>query len=283
MKGLERLRSFSVVITAGLAFSALMGLLNFLTGARLDFSIFYLIPVAFVSWFAGQKPGYLVSLVCVVLWFSFDHMILSDVHAFDGFNAVVRFLVLGLVGFLLSKLKAMWEKEKELARLDPLTGIANSRHFFELAGWEINRARRYIRPLTLAYFDLDNFKSVNDRHGHMAGDDLLGIVAQTAQSHVRKTDIVARLGGDEFGILLPETGQKSAEKVIAKVREELLASMQDHGWPVTFSFGVVTFASPPESVDEMIDKADALMYAAKHNGKNQVRQIVLGDRVPFSK
>jgi len=171
-------------------------------------------------------------------------------------------------------LKNGLEREKALARTDSLTQIANRRAFYELASTEINRAHRYKRPFTIVSMDLDNFKIVNDRFGHKIGDTLLCSVANTIQKNIRATDVVARLGGDEFTVLLPEIGAESARVVAHKLQKELLDTMQTNEWPVTFSMGVVTFNSAPATVDEMLKKADTLMYSAKQSGKNIIKQEV---------
>jgi len=119
---------------------------------------------------------------------------------------------------------------------------------------------------------------VNDCFGHTTGDILLRLVACTLQQNVRVTDTVARLGGDEFAILLPETGRDVAEVIMQKVQKINLDIMQRHGWPVTLSIGVVTFMSPPSTVDETLRISDQLMYDAKNNGKNNIRYDVLGTR-----
>jgi diguanylate cyclase (GGDEF)-like protein len=126
--------------------------------------------------------------------------------------------------------------------------------------------------------DLDNFKIVNDCFGHSTGDILLRLVAHTIQQNIRVTDTVARLGGDEFAILLPETGRNVAEAILQKVQKINLEIMRRHGWPVTLSIGVVTFTSPPSTVDETLRISDQLMYSAKNNGKNSIQYEVFGKR-----
>jgi diguanylate cyclase (GGDEF)-like protein len=162
------------------------------------------------------------------------------------------------------------------ARRDPLAGISNRRHFFELAGTEMVRAQRYKRPFTVAYKDLDNFKAVSDQYGHDVGDVLLGLVSKIMSRNIRSTDTVARLGGDEFALPLPEADVQSAGQVTQKLHKQLLAAMQKKRWPVTFSVGVVTFLTPPSSVDDMIKVVDALMYEAKNSGKDQIKYKVVG-------
>ncbi len=168
------------------------------------------------------------------------------------------------------KLQAALEAEKSMSRIDFLTNIPNRRTFYEAVESEAHRSRRYRRPMTLAYIDIDNFKSVNDICGHAAGDDLLKLVATTIQSAIRRTDTVARLGGDEFVLLLPETSSEAAAIVVAKLQPLLQEEARRHSWPVSFSVGVVTFMTPLESVDHMIKRADELMYEVKRSGKSAV-------------
>lgn len=162
------------------------------------------------------------------------------------------------------------ENEKNLSRLDFLTQVSNRRAFSEILQIEAARSRRYKRPLTLAYIDLDNLEQVNDHLGHETGDKLLCLVAQTIVANIRVTDTVSRLGGDEFALLLPETGKDAAYEVITKLRRLLLETLQARQWLVTLSIGLATFASPGESVHQLVKAADDLMYSAKSPGKNRV-------------
>jgi diguanylate cyclase (GGDEF)-like protein len=183
-----------------------------------------------------------------------------------------------ILTYILSTLKNTLRQEKEYSRIDFLTGIRNRRYFIELLNMEINRARRYEHPFTVVCIDLDNFKTVNDCFGHSTGDILLRLVACAIQQNIRVTDTVARLGGDEFAILLPETGRDVAEVILQRVQKINLDIMRRHGWPVTLSIGVVTFTSPPSTVDETLRISDQLMYSAKNNGKNSIQYEVFGTR-----
>ena len=107
-------------------------------------------------------------------------------------------------------------------------------------------------------------------------DALLRSVANTLDENIRTTDIVARLGGDEFAILLPETGPEPAEVITHKIQKINLDTMEKNEWPVTFSIGVVTFVSPPSTVDEMLKISDGVMYSAKKNGKNEIKYEMFG-------
>ena len=193
-------------------------------------------------------------------------------------NGVVRLGSLFILTFIPAEFKTALKQEKEFSRIDFLTGIRNRRHFIELVNTEINRARRYGHPFTMVCIDLDNFKAVNDCFGHSTGDILLRLVACTIQENIRVTDTVARLGGDEFAILLPETGRNVAETILRKVQKINLDIMQRHRWPVTLSIRVVTFKSPPSSVDETLRISDQFMYTVRNSSKNSVRYEVFGTR-----
>jgi diguanylate cyclase (GGDEF)-like protein len=179
-----------------------------------------------------------------------------------------------VVSITLSKLKQALRHEKELARTDTLTTIANRRAFFEIAGNELSRMNRYKRPFTIAYLDLDDFKLVNDQLGHEAGDDLLRRVAIAIGSTIRSSDLIARVGGDEFAILLPETNEDQARSVMVKINASLQETLKKHDPTTTYSIGVVTYVRPPSTVDDMLKKADHMMYAAKREGKNGIRYLV---------
>lgn len=185
-----------------------------------------------------------------------------------AWNMLVRLVVFLIFNSIISALRIALAHEHDLARKDPLTGIANRRYFYEQAGFAIAGLRRHGRPFTFAYLDVDNFKAVNDRLGHEAGGFLLRQIASTLDGGTRTLDLAARLGGDEFGILFSDTNVSSAEIVVKKLRDSLTAVMRTGGWPVTFSIGLMTFIDPPDSVNEMMAKADAIMYDVKLGGKD---------------
>ena len=164
---------------------------------------------------------------------------------------------------------------QQLARIDPLTGAGNRHSFYELAAIERNKAQRSGRPITVAYLDVDNLKEVNDKLGQPIGDTVLVTVAMLLQDGIRGTDVTARLGGDEFAILMPESPADAAQVMMVRVQKLLLEAMQKNDWPVTFSIGMVTFNKVPASPEEMIHKADQLMYAVKTGGKNALKAEVV--------
>lgn len=264
-------------VAAGLFFVAGIGAADFATGRELAFSLFYLIPVVLVTWFSGKKTGLVICLASAVTWFAAD-MLAGQSYSqpvIRYWNAAVRLAFFVVVTVLLPALKELG-REKEMSRTDYLTGIANRRFFFEVAQREIDRSQRYKHPFTIAYIDLDDFKSVNDRLGHKVGDNLLCAVVDQARQYLRKTDTIARLGGDEFVLLLPETDQAAAQIIVSRIRLALLDEMQLNKWPVTFSIGVLTCYQAQITTDEMVKKADELMYSVKKHGKNAVAYEIFG-------
>jgi diguanylate cyclase (GGDEF)-like protein len=131
---------------------------------------------------------------------------------------------------------------------------------------EVNR-----RPYTMVYIDLDNFKTVNDTLGHATGDLVLKSVVDTIQHQIRSRDYLARLGGDEFAILLTDLDQENAKIIIDRLQLALLERMRIKEWKVTFSIGVLTVLTLPESVDVLVSLADSLMYQVKDKGKDAVQ------------
>jgi diguanylate cyclase (GGDEF)-like protein len=267
----------ALLVAAGLVSVALIAAVD--RAARpmgVTFGIFYLIPAAACAWWGGFAPGILLAIAGSTAWHMVEMVEGPPIGAVAGvWNAVVRFGTLALVCSLVSRPHAGVLRERMLARTDPLTGAANARTFYELAAAEADRARRASRPLTLAYLDLDNFKLLNDRFGHAAGDSALLHVVRTVQQNLRSSDLLARLGGDEFALMLPELGAEGAVSLFARLQGVLAEEMALCGWPVTLSVGAVTFLRPAWDVDVMIQQVDALMYSAKRKGKGRMEHAVI--------
>jgi diguanylate cyclase (GGDEF)-like protein len=155
------------------------------------------------------------------------------------------------------------------AELDPLTGLANRGRFWELLEHEVTRAARYGRALSLVLFDIDGLKRVNDRHGHLAGDEALLTTARLVRERSRASDTAARYGGDELVLVLPETPPAGALLVAEKIRASIEANGPE-ATRVTVSAGVASAPGDGQSAREIVAVADARLYAAKAAGKNRV-------------
>ncbi|MBI3792368.1 MAG: GGDEF domain-containing protein [Gemmatimonadetes bacterium] len=275
-------------VTAGMTgIVAGLGWLDHVFGTRAGLSVLYPVPVAIAAWAAGRQNGLLVAATAMLAWLLADlasgaSLAFSSVATQQLLGHVVLCVIVALTVSALRRtlnaLEAALERERTIARHDPLTGLVNSRAFRGIIDAELTRASRTGAPLTLAYLDADGFKGVNDTLGHSEGDRVLRAVAVTLLHVLRRTDTVARLGGDEFAILMPETSRDDAIVALAKARDALARAMAADGWPVTFSVGAVvagalgTPAGTFPLADSLIAEADAAMFTAKRRG---------GDRVAF--
>jgi diguanylate cyclase (GGDEF)-like protein/PAS domain S-box-containing protein len=180
----------------------------------------------------------------------------------DGRLMVVELLVAEL-GAALER-RRLLEQLRDLARTDPLTGLANRRLWDERLAVELSRAARYGRPLCLAAIDLDRFKPYNDKYGHAAGDELLKAATQAWGGVLRGADLLARLGGDEFALLLPDCDVACAQGIVGRLQAVT------PGADVGCSAGLVRWEAG-ESADAVIARADAALYAAKADGRGGIR------------
>jgi diguanylate cyclase (GGDEF)-like protein len=160
-----------------------------------------------------------------------------------------------------------------LADIDSLTGLQNQRCFHEFLAREIARARRYERRLSLMVFDLDDFKSVNDRLGHLNGDVVLAEVADRIRRVVRSADIACRVGGDEFAVIMPETGLEDAEHLANRIGRTVAERPLGQGAKMFVSAGVAELRDPDEG-NSLFERADEALYRAKQAGK--ARTIAAG-------
>ncbi|HKC41400.1 MAG TPA: GGDEF domain-containing protein [Gemmatimonadales bacterium] len=163
--------------------------------------------------------------------------------------------IAALIGVTLALRKSL-ERERRLARTDVVTGVRTARAFYEAAAAEIERARRYQHPFSVAAVHL----------GHRVPDELLRATAVALRLALRATDFIARLGRDEFVVLLPETSAPAARVVLEKLRAGLSDTRSSDGRPVVVTIGGVTFVDPPTSVDEIVRGADERITEAKTTG-----------------
>lgn len=250
-----------------------IGYIDYVTGSAFSLSIFYLIPVFGVAWFKGAKRALVISAVSAAAWLIGDIpakvFYIQPINQIWNAGAVFVFYV--LVSLLVGLLHEGLTREAHLGRTDFLTKLANAKAFVEGAETEIRRAKRYKLPMSVAYIDLDDFKTVNDTLGHSKGDKLLIEVGSTIIKNIRETDLAARIGGDEFSILFPETIGTQAETVADKLQVKLDELFRENGWPVGASIGVADFPEPPESVDQILENADKRMFAVKQLRKDAAK------------
>jgi diguanylate cyclase (GGDEF)-like protein len=168
------------------------------------------------------------------------------------------------------------DRLKDLASHDELTRSYNRRHFLEMCENEITRARRYSRPLSILFLDIDFFKKVNDNFGHAAGDDALIAVSEICKNNLRQTDIFGRYGGEEFAALLPETQPDKSVEIAERLRGKIEGMQFFHDGKkidLTVSIGVAGINEVKnESIDSLLKNADKALYHAKASGRNRVHR-----------
>lgn len=253
-----------------------MAIADYLTGYAIVVSVFYLVPIFLAVWLLKKNVAFLIAIITGIVDVSVSSIgMMGTAHpAIFLWNTITKVIFYLAVAYTIEQSKDTLERERALSRLDPLTGLLNSRAFFEAGNIEISRSHRYKHPFSLAYIDVDNFKFINDTLGHSAGDDLLRELAKKIRQHIRTSDVAARIGGDEFAILFPETDAKPSTDAIDRIRAGLI-NLKHGVKAITFSVGVVTCDTLSCAFDEVVRTADGFMYSAKKGGKNAVKSGVL--------
>jgi diguanylate cyclase (GGDEF)-like protein len=251
--------------------------LNSHSPADVRLGILYIVPVLLVTWREGLTWGIAFAAATGVLRYvtGLEQMPPDTALAVRLANEAAFLLVLGVAMAGLAQLQRTQTELERLAAQDELTGALNARAFAERLAQELDRNRRYNHPLALLYLDLDDFKAVNDRHGHQTGDAVLRLVADATRRAVRQADIVGRLGGDEFAVLMPETEGRVAEAAATRLASGIRTVFR--GTPsVTASIGLVSSVNAATTgAEELLRRADQAMYEAKRAGKDRVVQVAM--------
>lgn len=250
--------------------------INVTTPPAARLGVLYVIPVLLVTWTDGLAWGIVFGIASIALreTVAWDQMPVNTPLQWRIGNAAAYVLVVAVAMAGLQRLRRSQAQLALLVTQDTLTNVLNARAFAQRVGQELERNRRYPRPLALIYMDLDNFKVINDTHGHQTGDAVLRLVADAMRTSVRTSDVVGRLGGDEFGVLMPETDAPLADAAAKR----LVASLRNvfKGTPsVTASIGVVSCTATDASTDDLLRRADQAMYDAKKAGKDRVVQVAI--------
>lgn len=197
------------------------------------------------------------------------------VNSMIAFATPFLAIVFGFTYVLLRRWQIREKQIRALAVTDPLTGLDNRRALFDQFSYELARSRRSGSPVSVCVMDLDHFKQINDRYGHVVGDQVLLMVAEVLRDCLRETDRIGRIGGEEFMLLMPETDQQGAQKVIERCRQRLNDTpVEVEGqapFHISASFGV-TCAGPGDTLGEeqLFTRADQALYQAKEAGRNRM-------------
>jgi diguanylate cyclase (GGDEF)-like protein len=196
--------------------------------------------------------------------------------------ALIAPMMSGISFHLVLQLERAHERLRELTNSDPLTGSYNRRYFMEKLRAELERADRYGTPFSVAFVDIDDFKKINDRYGHLGGDEVLKGVAEACLAHVRQIDVFARIGGEEFAVLLPQTAGDDARQLMERLRAcvaKLRVDVADAAVCVTVSIGLASHTGQIREINALMRLADEALYQAKRQGKNQVVSQAASDLV----
>jgi diguanylate cyclase (GGDEF)-like protein len=269
-----RSRVFVAAPALGLV-TALLGWFDVVTGPEYGFSLVYIAPIVTGGWYYGRRIGAVLAVEAAFCWILAD---LSTTHhslpanVWNGFTRLAIYLGVGIGAAAMAadreRLRVLLQHELEHARTDALTGLENGRAFRDNAARDLARARRDQVHVTLVYLDIDNFKWVNDRHGHHTGDAVLAQIAQLLRATLREGDRAARLGGDEFALLLWGADAQAAGRVAARVIDGVKElGLTFPGSRLGASAGLASAEPGREAVGDLLQAADHAMYQVKRSGK----------------
>ena len=237
------------------------------------------IPGVFIL--LGKKTGWYITFA-TIFWLTIANTYLSRPYSQPAIaTSIVAMLYLGVFFHVYSnrsisyftRMRECNVKLAELATHDPLTGVLNARAYYAQCDQYICRTSRRTAGYSVLFIDLDHFKSVNDNHGHAAGDTVLKTVAESLRANIRRSDILGRIGGEEFAIFLPDTNTVDASQVAETIRVAIEASMPNIGertLKITASIGVAGSTETTQSMLHIQQQADQAMYKAKSQGRNRV-------------
>ncbi len=270
------------IVTGGLWMLVLLGRPDAAVNSRILFEAYFL-AVGFCALRYDWRLALLTGLTAAAQYLSL--VIFADTRwdinamaspAYGGFTwgmqygrLVVLMAVTLLVCFVI--VRSTYLRRQSLT--DVLTGLHNRGYFEERAREEMDRARRYVRPLAVAVLDIDHFKQINDTHGHAQGDQALKVIAQELQHCIRSTDLLARVGGEEFVLLFPETHREEIHFRLEAIRERISRTKFPVGnttTQLTASLGVACYPEDGKDIRGLLDLADERMFQAKREGRNRV-------------
>lgn len=280
------LARFNTILTA-----VLISIITVCTGNP-AYSFLLLIPIFHNLFSSGIKFSWGIFTVSTIImtgldltgWFKNDFLIVNK--NIIQFNAFINIMIIGLIGYLGIILSSQSRHHSHKASLfhnmattDALTGLMNRREFNRRITEEIIRTKRHKSLLSLALFDIDFFKKINDTYGHPAGDDLLKELGKLISMNIRGCDIAARYGGEEFALILPETTQIEAYELLERLRimiENHIFYVSYTQIKTTVSIGIAQYNSMDSCVADLCERTDKALYSAKNNGRNRVEIAAFG-------
>jgi diguanylate cyclase (GGDEF)-like protein len=243
-----------------------------LAGTYYSLDVFYCLPVIQATRIGvirslrrtDTQTSTVIGIISAVAWSTAEAAVIWPAYPLNAFamNIFSRSVTFTVLGRVVAKL---W-KEREHSRKDTLTNLANRLEFSERFATEQYRSERSKTPFSLLRIDIDNFKILNDDHGHHIGDEALKAVSLILRNNSRSVDTIARLGGDEFVLLFPETDEYVCGVLANRIKEASERIFQEEGWSISLSIGFATSTGRAKSADEILLEADENMHSIK-NGK----------------
>lgn len=184
-----------------------------------------------------------------------------------------RFQILAQQFLIMIKRAFLYKNIQELAIMDGLTQVFSRRHFLERFKEELKRSRKFKHSFSFLMIDIDKFKKINDKYGHLVGDAILREVSRAVKDNVRQIDFVGRYGGEELSVVLPETDKEQAILAAERIRQAIESKeikVYDEALKITVSIGLATFSEDAEESNLIIEAADKALYLAKKEGRNKV-------------
>jgi len=270
LRSLSRIRVSLLLILS----AASLGVANYLVQpSGIHLNPLFVLPVCLAVWHTSFRAALAVAAISAMTSVASDIEIsfsaLQDVMG----NIAIHTVSVAIIAVTVWRFRASYEEQRFLARHDGVTGILNRQTFEHEAQAMLRVACRQGWPMLLVYLDLDGFKSINDRHGHEAGDNVLRRFGMEGRMGLRRDDCFGRMGGDEFAVLMKLPSMDEGQQVANKLHRRFSAALADTGHEVTCSMGALTILPDVEGIhmDELMRNADRLMYAAKRGGKNGIR------------
>lgn len=267
---------YSVVV----GLTAFICWLDFVTPTYLVITGLYFLPIFLAAWYCDRNILIAVFGAATLVNLDMTAQLVAP-HAPLWQSALAYasvIIVFAAFALQMRYLKTAFRSLRLESRTDALTGLKNRRGFFEAVETELIRNARSSRCLTLALVDIDNFKYVNDTHGHARGDALLVAVGRCISATLREVDCVGRIGGDEFAILLAETDVQEARQILERLQKRLRPVLRSCHRAVSASMGAVVLASGQElSVDQLLERADGAMYSVKQGMKDGLALVEAGN------
>lgn len=275
----------SLALLALALFSLAFGLETLASGSEVSLSIFYLLPIALVSWVFGRAAGITVALACAGVGLMVDPRLgAEDSYVLVAYwNALIRFGLFAVAVLAVAEhhtrrlaVAAARKTARQLHRRDPLTGVANSRGFFDQAEVRVRAAQQSGQTATLVFVDVDGLRAFDDRFGRRSGDALLAEIASGIEQLLRPQDLCGRIGGDEFAILLTGLDPAAARRFGMALQGVFRELQAGNGQPVQASIGIVVHLGRRQEVNDLLQRAEQLMYASKDAGGGQLRLEIVG-------